>query len=70
MVILYPSYAMGFYQLYEWLHHNFDLISGRYYWLGNKQGMKYHMVKWSDLAFPKEFGGVGLLKLEYWTLLY
>lgn len=21
--------------------------------------MKYHMVKWSDLAFPKEFGGLG-----------
>lgn len=51
---------MDFYQLYEGLHQNFDSIRGRYYWAGNKQGRKYHMVKWSHLAFPKEFGGLGL----------
>lgn len=55
-----PSYAMGFYHLLEGIHHRFDTIRGRYYWAGNKQDRKYHMVKWSDLAFPKDFGGVGL----------
>ena len=55
-----PSYAMGFYHLYEGIHHTFDSIRARYYWAGNKQGRKYHMVKWSDLAFTKDFGGLGL----------
>lgn len=54
-----PSYAMGFYQLPEGVHQKFDSIRGRYYWAGNKLKGKYHMVKWEDLAFPKDYGGLG-----------
>lgn len=54
-----PSYAMGFYLLPEGVHQRFDKIRGRYYWAGNKLKGKYHMVKWEDMAFPKDFGGLG-----------
>ena len=54
-----PSYAMGFYQLPEGVHQRFDKIRNRYYWAGNKLKGKYHMVKWEDMAFPKDFGGLG-----------
>nr|CAE04095.3 OSJNBa0096F01.4 [Oryza sativa Japonica Group] len=54
-----PSYAMGFYSLPEGVHHKFDSVRGRYYWAGNKINGKYHMVKWEDMAFPKDFGGLG-----------
>lgn len=54
-----PSYAMGFYQLPEGIHKRFDSSRGRYYWAGNKKRGKCHMVKWDDIAFPKNFGGLG-----------
>jgi hypothetical protein len=31
-----PSYAMGFYQLPEGIHHKFDSLRGKYYWAGNR----------------------------------
>uniref|UniRef100_A0A0D3GDY0 Uncharacterized protein n=1 Tax=Oryza barthii TaxID=65489 RepID=A0A0D3GDY0_9ORYZ len=40
---------------YYWAS-NKRTIRGRYYWASNKWGRKYHMVKWSNLAFPKDFG--------------
>lgn len=54
-----PSYAMEFYQLPEGVHKRFDKIRNRYYWAGNKLKGKYHMVRWEDMAFPKDFGGLG-----------
>lgn len=57
-----PSYAMGFYQLSEGIYQKFDSIRGKYYWASNKQGRKYHIVRWIDLAFSKEFGGIGLIE--------
>lgn len=54
-----PFYAMGFYHLPEGIHQSFDKIRGRYYWASNKLRGKYHMVKLEDMAFPKDFGGLG-----------
>ncbi|XP_066160954.1 uncharacterized protein [Oryza sativa Japonica Group] len=50
---------MEFYQLPEGVHKRFDKIRNRYYWAGNKLKGKYHMVRWEDMAFPKDFGGLG-----------
>lgn len=63
-----PSYAMGFYQLYEGIHQKFNSIRGRYYWAGNKQGRKYHTMNWADLIFPKEFVGLGLTETRMFNI--
>lgn len=47
-------------QLPEGIHQSFDSIRGTYYWAGDKHARKYHMIKWTDLAFPKDFGGLSL----------
>jgi hypothetical protein len=53
-----PNYTMGVYLLPNEVHHKMDLVRANFYWdLGNKK--KYHMVKWDDLAKPKDHGGLG-----------
>jgi hypothetical protein len=53
-----PNYTMGVYLLPNEVHHKMDLVRANFYWdSGNKK--KYHMVKWDDLAKPKDHGGLG-----------
>uniref|UniRef100_J3MDK7 Reverse transcriptase zinc-binding domain-containing protein n=1 Tax=Oryza brachyantha TaxID=4533 RepID=J3MDK7_ORYBR len=54
-----PSYAMGLFLLPESIHNRLDSIRGRFYWEGVNDKRRYHMVKWCNLAFPKNFGGLG-----------
>jgi hypothetical protein len=35
-----------------------DSTRANFYW-DSRQKKKYHMVKWADLAMPREFGGLG-----------
>jgi hypothetical protein len=35
-----------------------DSTRANFYW-DSRQKKKYHMVKWADLARPREFGGLG-----------
>jgi hypothetical protein len=52
-----PNYNMGVYLLPEEVHHKMDSARANFYWdLGKK---KYHMVKWANLARPRNFGGLG-----------
>jgi hypothetical protein len=53
-----PNYTMGVYLLTEEVHHKMDSIRANFYW-DTWQKKKYHMVKWTDLARPKDFSGLG-----------
>jgi hypothetical protein len=51
-----PNYTMGVYLLPEEVHHKMDSTRANFFGdLGQRK--KYHMVKWVDLARPKDFGG-------------
>jgi hypothetical protein len=53
-----PMYTMGVYLLPEEVHHKIDSSRARFYW-DSSQKKKYHMVKWEELARPKDHGGLG-----------
>jgi hypothetical protein len=53
-----PNYIMGVYLLPKEVHHKMDSARANFYWdSGNEK--KYQMVKWEDLAKPKDHGGLG-----------
>jgi hypothetical protein len=53
-----PVYAMGAYFLPEVVHHKIDYVRANFYWdSGLKK--KHHMVKWEELAKPRDHGGLG-----------
>lgn len=58
-----PLYAMGFYKLLEGVHKKMDSVRGRFYWQGvQKKRKKYHMMSWSAMSSPKDYGGLGFLE--------
>jgi hypothetical protein len=50
-------YTMGIYLLTDDVHHKIDSGRARFYW--DSRMKKYHMVKWDELAKPKDHGGLG-----------
>uniref|UniRef100_J3LGX6 CCHC-type domain-containing protein n=1 Tax=Oryza brachyantha TaxID=4533 RepID=J3LGX6_ORYBR len=54
-----PSYSMGLYYLPEVIYSQIDSLRSKFYWEGLGDKRRYHMVKWSNIAFPKDFGGLG-----------
>jgi hypothetical protein len=50
-----PNYMMGVYLLLKEVHHKMNSARANFYWDSGKK-KKYHMVKWADLAIPKDFG--------------
>ena len=47
-------YVMGFYSLHESLHHEVTKLLSRFFWAGENNKQKYHMVKWSEICKPKD----------------
>ena len=54
-------YLMGFYSLHESLHQKVAKILSRFFWAGENNKQKYHMVKWSEICKPKDQGGLGVI---------
>uniref|UniRef100_A0A453ND11 Reverse transcriptase zinc-binding domain-containing protein n=1 Tax=Aegilops tauschii subsp. strangulata TaxID=200361 RepID=A0A453ND11_AEGTS len=54
-------YVMGFYSLHESLHHEVTKLLSRFFWAGENNKQKYHMVKWSEIYKPKGQGGLGVI---------
>ena len=53
-----PIYLMGMYRLYETNHQHMDSIRSKFFWRGDVEKFKYHMVKWEALIRPKDYGGL------------
>ena len=56
-----PSFIMGMYSLPEGVHAACDKELSCFFWQDPTGKQKYHMVKWSDMCAPKDFGGIGIL---------
>ena len=56
-----PIYTMGVYLLNKQVHHQMDTIRSQFFWRGDVEKFKYHMVKWEHACLPKDFGGLGIL---------
>jgi hypothetical protein len=59
-----PIYVMGFYLLPPGTHRKMDNLRSNFYWKGASEDLKYHMVKWSAICRPKEFGGLGIINTQ------
>jgi hypothetical protein len=55
---------MGFYLLPKGTHRKMDSIRARLFWRGAGDDFKYHMVKWSAVCRPKQFGGLGIVNTQ------
>ena len=53
-----PTYVMGMYLLREETHKQMDSIRSQFFWRGDSEKKKYHMVKWEHVCLPKDFGGL------------
>jgi len=56
-----PIYTMGLYLLPEGIHHQMDTVRSRFFWRGDPDKFKYHLVNWDNSCLPKDFGGLGIL---------
>ncbi|XP_073357890.1 uncharacterized protein [Aegilops tauschii subsp. strangulata] len=54
-------FVMGFYSLHESLYHEVTKLLSRFFWAGENNKQKYHMVKWSEICKPKDQGGLGVI---------
>ena len=54
-------FLMSFYSLHESLHKEIAKIQSRFYWAGEHDKQKYHMVSWPDICKPREQGGLGIM---------
>ena len=52
---------MSFYSLHETLHHEIGTIQARFFWAGDGDKQKYHMVRWSDICKPRGQVGLGIM---------
>lgn len=53
--------TMGFFLLKQNVHLGMDTIRSQFFWRGNVDKFKYHMMKWEHLTTPKDFGGLGII---------
>ncbi|EMS59497.1 ABC transporter G family member 37 [Triticum urartu] len=54
-------FLMSFYSLHETLHQEIAKYQSRFFWAGEGDKQKYHMVSWPDICKPKDQGGLGIL---------
>uniref|UniRef100_A0A453N7N1 Reverse transcriptase zinc-binding domain-containing protein n=1 Tax=Aegilops tauschii subsp. strangulata TaxID=200361 RepID=A0A453N7N1_AEGTS len=54
-------FIMSFYSLPETLHHEIATVQGRFFWAGEGDKQKYHMVRWSKICKPRDLGGLGIM---------
>ncbi|XP_073361214.1 uncharacterized protein [Aegilops tauschii subsp. strangulata] len=54
-------FIMSFYSLPKTLHHDIATVQGRFFWAGEGDKQKYHMVRWSEICKPRDHGGLGIM---------
>ena len=55
-----PTYTMGMFLLQDGVHKQMDTIRSQFFWRGDSEKFKYHMMKWENVRLPKDFGGLGI----------
>ena len=56
-----PTFTMGIYLLQEGIHKQMDSVRSQFFWRGDYDKFKYHMMKWENVCLPKDFGGLGVI---------
>ena len=59
-----PLYLMGMFALFEGNHQHMDSIRSKFFWRGDIEKFKYHMIKWARVCLPKDYGGLGALNTK------
>ena len=73
-----PTYLMGMFKLQKGVHKKMDTIRSQFFWRGDCDKFKYHMINWENVCLPKDFGGAGIVNtrilndafLVKWARLY
>jgi hypothetical protein len=60
-----PTYMMSMYMLHEGVHSMMDTVMSRFFWRGDPDKFKYHMMNWDNVCLPKEFGGLGITNTRF-----
>ena len=56
-----PIYMMGMFLLPGEVHHKMDTLRSKFFWRGDIERFKYHMMRWDNVCLPKDYGGLGIL---------
>jgi len=52
---------MGMFLLPGEVHHKMDTLRSKFFWRGDIERFKYHMMRWDNVCLPKDYGGLGIL---------
>jgi hypothetical protein len=47
------------------VHAQMDTIRVKFFWSGDIDKFKYHMVKWENVCLPRDFGGAGIINTRH-----
>lgn len=56
-----PTFMMGVFFLQDGVHKQLDTIRSQFFWTGDCDKFKCHMLKWDNVCLPKDFGGLGII---------
>lgn len=59
-----PTYMVSIFPAPAWVIQRLDTISRTFFWQGNEDKRKYHLVKWEELITSKKTGGGGIRNLR------
>jgi hypothetical protein len=55
---------MGLFMLADGTHACFDKHRNRFFWEGQGNKRKYHLVSWQEICKPKDQGGLGVMNTK------
>jgi hypothetical protein len=61
------TYLMGMYLLHEGIHAQMDAVRSKFFWRGDIDKFKYHMIKWENVCLPRDFGGAGVINTRHFN---
>jgi Reverse transcriptase (RNA-dependent DNA polymerase) len=66
-----PLYYIILFKIPCWVLIKIDRIRKRFLWAGSDiTSRKYHLIRWKVICRPKEFGGWGVLNLEFMNISF
>lgn len=62
-------FMMSFYSLHETLHHEIATCQSKFFWAGDGDKQKYHMLRWAETYKPKDQGGLGIMSSKHMNIV-